>query len=183
MATNVSNDTSLKSFSRSAVNLAIRLVRCPEKATVFSFVTGVPFSVNVLVSILVFFYRLLLAFFLPQTTLFVKINVVVVGRLCFGLPAPAQNLGSKTLYPFRVAATTTQVRYGRYLCLNFFPSMIQMIKRMIIKMNMKPTNNRHARAKTSRATKPNRSKVADRAKNCPTVVVRKYTAEAQRIRR
>lgn len=101
----------------------------------------------------------------------------------FGLPAPAQNLGSKTLYPFRVAATTTQVRYGRYLCLNFFPSMIQMIKRMIIKMNMKPTNNRHARAKTSRATKPNRSKVADRAKNCPAVVVRKYTAEAQRIRR
>ena len=52
-----------------------------------------------------------------------------------------------------------------------------MIKRM------KPTNNRHARAKTSRATKPNRSKVADRAKNCPAVVVRKYTAEAQRIRR
>ncbi|MFK2020933.1 hypothetical protein ACIXFT_11055 [Bacteroides fragilis] len=45
--------------------------------------------------------------------------------------------------------------------------MIQMIKRMIIKMNMKPTNNRHARAKTSRATKPNRSKVADRAKKLP----------------
>ncbi|MFK1877949.1 hypothetical protein ACIXEM_08560 [Bacteroides fragilis] len=38
---------------------------------------------------------------------------------------------------------------------------------MIIKMNMKPTNNRHARAKTSRATKPNRSKVADRAKKLP----------------
>lgn len=52
-----------------------------------------------------------------------------------------------------------------------------------LQMNMKPTNNRHARAKTSRATKPNRSKVADRAKNCPAVVVRKYTAEAQRIRR
>ena len=54
---------------------------------------------------------------------------------------------------------------------------------MIISTNTKPTNSRHARAKTSRATKPNRSKVADRAKNCPAVVVRKYTAEAQRIRR
>ena len=51
MAANVSNATSLKSFSRSAVNLAIRLVRCPEKATVFSLLTGVPFSVHVLVSI------------------------------------------------------------------------------------------------------------------------------------
>ena len=100
-----------------------------------------------------------------------------------GFLRPPKTWVSKTLYPFRVAATTTQVRYGRYLCLNFFPSMIQMIKRMIIKMNMKPTNSRHARAKTSRATKPNRSKVADRAKNCPAVVVRKYTAEAQRIRR
>ena len=51
----IGNATSLKSFSRSAVNLAIRLVRCPEKATVFSLVTGVPFSVHVLVSISVNF--------------------------------------------------------------------------------------------------------------------------------
>lgn len=70
-----------------------------------------------------------------------------------GFLRPPKTWVSKTLYPLRVSATISQVRYDKNLCLNFFPSMIQMIKRMIIKMNTKPTNSRHARAKTSRATK------------------------------
>lgn len=48
-----------------------------------------------------------------------------------------------------------------------------MIKRMIISMNTNPANNRHARSKTSRTTKPNRSRATDRAKKRPAVVVRK----------
>lgn len=60
---------------------------------------------------------------------------------------------SKTLYLLRVSATITHVRYGKYLCLNFFPSIIQSIKRMIIRMNTIPTNSRQTRARMNRATK------------------------------
>ncbi len=60
---------------------------------------------------------------------------------------------SKTLYPLRVSATISQVRYDKNLCLNFFPSIIQNIKRMIIRTNTIPTNNRQTRARINRATK------------------------------
>lgn len=40
-------------------------------------------------------------------------------------------------------------------------------------MNTKPTNNRHARAKTSRAMKPNRATTSNKAKSCPVAAVRK----------